>query len=55
MSQANTVTLQILDKEYRIACPAEERDNLESAARYRMTRCARYAPAAKSSALTASP
>ena len=34
MSQANTVTLQILDKEYRIACPAEERDNLESAARY---------------------
>ncbi len=33
MSQANTVTLQILDKEYRIACPAEERDNLESAAR----------------------
>lgn len=34
MSQANTVTLHILDKEYRIACPAEERDNLESAARY---------------------
>lgn len=34
MSQANTVTLQILDKEYRIACPPEERDNLESAARY---------------------
>ena len=34
MSQANTVTPQILDKEYRIACPAEERDNLESAARY---------------------
>ena len=34
MSQANTVTVHILDKEYRIACPAEERDNLESAARY---------------------
>lgn len=26
------VTLQILDKEYRIACPAEERDNLLAAA-----------------------
>jgi cell division protein ZapA len=34
MSQTNTVTVHILDKEYCIACPAEERDNLEGAARY---------------------
>lgn len=30
----NTVTVQILDKEYCITCPAPERANLESAARY---------------------
>lgn len=34
MTQPNTVTVHILDKEYCIACPAEERANLESAARY---------------------
>ena len=34
MSQANTVTVHILDKEYCIACPADERANLENAARY---------------------
>lgn len=34
MTQANTVTVHILDKEYCIACPADERANLESAARY---------------------
>jgi cell division protein ZapA len=34
MSQTNTVTVQILDKEYCIACPNDERSNLESAARY---------------------
>ncbi len=34
MSQSNTVTVRILDKEYCIACPADERANLESAARY---------------------
>lgn len=34
MSQSNTVTVHILDKEYCIACPADERANLESAARY---------------------
>ena len=34
MSQAKTLTVQILDKEYCIACPADERANLESAARY---------------------
>jgi cell division protein ZapA len=34
MSQSNTVTVQILDKEYCIACPNDERSNLESAARY---------------------
>ncbi|MEO4048567.1 cell division protein ZapA [Pseudomonas sp. CAU 1711] len=34
MTQPNTVTVHILDKEYCIACPAQERANLESAARY---------------------
>lgn len=34
MTQSNTVTVQILDKEYCIACPQEERSNLLSAARY---------------------
>jgi cell division protein ZapA len=34
MTQATTVTVHILDKEYCIACPPEERANLESAARY---------------------
>ena len=34
MTQPNTVTVHILDKEYCIACPADERSNLESGARY---------------------
>ena len=34
MNQPNTVTVHILDKDYCIACPADERNNLESAARY---------------------
>ena len=34
MTQPNTVTVHILDKEYCIACPPDERSNLESAARY---------------------
>ena len=34
MTQSNTVTVHILDKEYCITCPADERANLESAARY---------------------
>jgi cell division protein ZapA len=34
MTQSNTLTVQILDKEYCIACPSDERSNLESAARY---------------------
>lgn len=34
MTQSNTVTVQILDKEYCIACPSDERSNLENAARY---------------------
>ncbi|CAH0154675.1 Cell division protein ZapA [Pseudomonas sp. Bi70] len=34
MTQPNTVTVQILDKEYCIACPADERSNLQNAARY---------------------
>lgn len=34
MTHPNTVTVRILDKEYCIACPAEERSNLESAAHY---------------------
>jgi cell division protein ZapA len=28
----NTVTVNILDKEYRVACPPESRENLENAA-----------------------
>lgn len=34
MSQTLTVTLRILDKEYQVACPPEERYNLEEAARH---------------------
>ncbi|MGE7992280.1 cell division protein ZapA [Pseudomonas sp. NPDC089554] len=34
MSSSNSVTVQILDKEYSIICPPEERNNLVSAARY---------------------
>lgn len=34
MSQNKIVTVHILDKEYCIACPDDERSNLESAARY---------------------
>lgn len=34
MNQPNTVTVHILDKEYCIACPPEERSNLEGAASY---------------------
>jgi cell division protein ZapA len=34
MTQSNTVTVHILDKEYCIACPPDERNNLEGAARY---------------------
>ena len=34
MSQPLTVTLHILDKEYCVACPPEERSNLEQAARH---------------------
>ena len=34
MSSTNSVTVQILDKEYSIICPPEERSNLISAARY---------------------
>ena len=32
INESVTVTMQILDKEYRIACPAEERDNLLASA-----------------------
>ncbi|NBA97206.1 cell division protein ZapA [Pseudomonas sp. R5(2019)] len=34
MSSSNSVTVQILDKEYSIICPPGERGNLISAARY---------------------
>ena len=34
MSNGNSITVQILDKEYSIICPQEERTNLVSAARY---------------------
>ena len=32
-AEANPVTLQILDKEYRIACPIGEEENLHAAAK----------------------
>lgn len=34
MKQPETMTIQILDKEYCIACPPEERINLQKAADY---------------------
>lgn len=34
MSQPHTIIVHILDKDYCIACPPEDRANLESAARY---------------------
>ncbi|KMM79776.1 cell division protein ZapA [Pseudomonas deceptionensis] len=34
MSSSSSVTVHILDKEYSIMCPQEERTNLVSAARY---------------------
>ncbi|WP_028241706.1 cell division protein ZapA [Stutzerimonas azotifigens] len=34
MTQPDTVTVHIMDKEYCIACPPAERSNLENAARY---------------------
>ena len=34
MSSSSSVTVHILDKEYSIMCPQEERSNLVSAARY---------------------
>jgi cell division protein ZapA len=34
MNSSNSVTVHILDKEYSIMCPPEERGNLISAARY---------------------
>lgn len=34
MSSSNSITVQILDKDYSIMCPQEERSNLVSAARY---------------------
>ncbi|WP_421682651.1 cell division protein ZapA [Stutzerimonas urumqiensis] len=34
MTQPTTVTVHIMDKDYCIACPPEERSHLENAARY---------------------
>ena len=34
MTQAQTITVRILDKDYHIACPAEHNDNLQRAANY---------------------
>lgn len=34
MNERNTITVHIMDKEYCIVCPPEERPNLESAARH---------------------
>lgn len=34
MTQSQTVTVRIMDKDYHIACPAQESENLERAAEY---------------------
>ena len=34
MSRRNTVSVEMLDKEYQVACPPDEEQALESAARY---------------------
>ena len=34
MSRSNTVSVDILDKEYQVACPADEESALANAARY---------------------
>ncbi|MBA3981230.1 MAG: cell division protein ZapA [Alcanivorax sp.] len=34
MSESDSVVVHLLDKEYRVACPPGERDNLLRAARY---------------------
>lgn len=34
MSQSNTVTVKILDKEYQVACPEEQESELVSSAKY---------------------
>ena len=34
MSQANTVTVKILDKEYQVACPEEQEPHLVVSAKY---------------------
>ena len=34
MSQPNTVTVKILDKEYQVACPEDQEDNLATSAKY---------------------
>ena len=34
MSQANTVTVKILDKEYQVACPEEQESQLVVSAKY---------------------
>ena len=32
MNKADPLTIKIMEKEYRIACPAEEKDNLKASA-----------------------
>ncbi|MEE4249261.1 MAG: cell division protein ZapA, partial [Alcanivoracaceae bacterium] len=34
MSEPSSVLVHLLDKEFRVACPAEEKENLVRAARY---------------------
>lgn len=38
MTQTQTVTIHIMDKEYHVVCPVNERTNLERAAAYLDTR-----------------
>ena len=49
------VSVRILEKEYHITCPIEERSDLLDSAEFLNRRCARSATAARSSAWIASP
>ncbi len=48
MTQSQTVTVRILDKDYHIACPVPESTNLERAAEYLDKKCVKFAALVKS-------
>ena len=47
------VSVRILEKEYHITCPIEERSDLLDSAEFLNTKCAKFATAEKSWASTA--